>query len=184
MSPDELIDLYINLKRIFYNKPFLARPKYDTKDYDHLSRLAVLLNEREIPCDDFLLVNIRAYKYRNLFPNTSQLLGIKALNRYSEYANKKYKKGILFRTDTHSALIYATNIYYPIAEFMKPFEQDQKVITVWVFAREGKTEFEAEKGKKIWEIYQYTLAKYEWFKQTPPDSLVGWGKKLEERRST
>jgi len=182
MSPDELIDLYINLKRIFYNKP-IARPKPETIDYDNLTRLAVLLNERDVPCDDFLLVNVRAYKYKNVFPKTAQLLGIKALNRYSEYANKKYKKGNLFRTDPHSVLIYSTNVYYPIADFLKPFEQDQKVITVWVFAREGKTEFDTERGIKVWEIYQYTLAKYEWMKQTPPDSLLEWGKKLEEVRN-
>ena len=182
MSPDELIDLYISLKRIFYNKPFIARPKYDTKDYDNLTRLAVLLNERGVPCDEFILVNVRAYKYRNIFPNTAQLLGIKALNRYSEYAHKRYKMGTLFRVDPHSVLIYKTNIYYPIEDFIKPFEQDQKVIMIWVFAREGKTEFETGKTQKIYECYQYALAKYEWMKQTPPDSLLEWGGVLDENR--
>ena len=182
MSPDELIDLYISLKRIFYNKPFIARPKPETKDYDNLTRLAVLLKERGVPCDEFLLVNVRAYKYRQIFPNTSQLLGIKALNRYSQYANKRYKMGKLFRVDPHSALIYQTNIYYPIEEFTKPFDQDLKALMVFAFAREGKTEFESEKGRKIWEIYCYLLSKYEWFKQVPPDSLLEWGKKLEETR--
>ncbi|MFH1625555.1 MAG: hypothetical protein ABID54_10445, partial [Pseudomonadota bacterium] len=82
MTTEELVDLYISLKRIFYNKP-IKKPKPDTVDWDNLNRLCILLTERDVPPDDYLLVNVRAYKRKNVFPKTSQLLGIKALNRYS-----------------------------------------------------------------------------------------------------
>ena len=180
MNPNELVEFYIALKRIFYNKPFIPKPKQDTKDWDNLTRLFILLKEQGIPYDEFILVQVRAYRRKNVFPNTAQLLGLKALNRYSEYANKRYKMGQLFKVDPHSVLIYKTNIYYPIEEFIKPFDQDLKALMVFSFIREGKTEFEPEKTRKINEITEFLLAKYEWFKQTPPDSLLQWKEKLDE----
>lgn len=182
MSPDELVDLYISLKRIFYGKPIKA-PKKDSKDYDNLSRLAVLLTEQGIPCDEFLLVNVRAYKRKNVFPYTPQLLGMKALNRYNEYAHKRYKMGKLFKVDPHSVFIYKTNVYYPIEEFLKPFDRDMKALMIFSFVREGKYTFEEEKGKKIQETAEYLLAKYEWYNQIPPDSLLEWKEKLDDTKT-
>lgn len=184
MDIEQLIDLYISLKRIFYGKPFIPKPKSGSTDYNNLTKLFTLLLEQGIPYDEFILVNVRAYRRKKVFPSPVQLLGIKAFNRYSEYVNKRYKTGQLFRVDPHSVFIYKTNVYYPIEEFLLPFEKDQKVILIWVFAKEGKVEFEKEKFNKIWEIYQYVLGKYEWFKQTPPDSLLEWGKKLDALSKT
>jgi hypothetical protein len=181
MTTEEVIELYISLERIFYNKP-IPIPKRSTKRWDDLNRLRTLLEENEIPCDEFILVNVRAYRRKNVFPKTEQLLGIKALNRYNQYANSRYFKGKLFRTDPSSVLIYSTNIYYPIEDFIKPFDKDTRVLLIWTFVKEKSIEFGKEKTNKLWEVYQYTLAKYEWFKQTPPDSLLAWGAQLDERR--
>ncbi len=184
MTTEEIADFYIGLKRIFYNKPFITLPKKFTQDWDNLNRLRVLLEENDIPPDEYILVNVRAYRRRNVFPQTSHLLGLKALNRYNTYRDKKYFYGKSFRTDASSALIYATKMYYPIEDFIKPFNQDAKVMLIWTFVKEKSVEFEKEKTEKLWEVYNYTLCKYEWFRQIPPDQLLEWGKQIEERRKT
>lgn len=183
MTTQEVVEYYTQLKRIFYNKP-IPVPKQRTSAWDNLNRMRVLCEENGIPPDDFILVNIRAYKRRNVFPKPEQLVGLKAFNRYNEYASKKYFKGQLFKNDPSSSLIYATNIYYPIEEFVRPMDKDMKVLLVWTYVKEGRTDFDQTKVEKLWECYCYTLAKYEWFKQTPPNSLLEWGVKLEERRKS
>uniref|UniRef100_A0A6M3IRD3 Uncharacterized protein n=1 Tax=viral metagenome TaxID=1070528 RepID=A0A6M3IRD3_9ZZZZ len=177
----KLLDFYISLKRIFYNKP-IARPKPETKDYNNLIRLGVLLDENGINYEDYILVNIQAYRKRKVFPRVDQLLGLKALNRYNEYARRKYKIGKTFRADTHSVCVYSTNIYYPIEEFHKPMDQDLKILMIWSFVKEGKVVFEKEKATKIWEILEYLIAKYELNGLEVPDSVLKWKKQLEEER--
>lgn len=182
MTTEDLVAMYISLKKIFYNNPYLKPPKRETKDWDDLNRLRILLEENEISCEDYLMVHVRAYRRRNLFPRPHHLLSIKSLNKYSEHLRKSFVRGIKFRLDKYSALIYATNTYYTIDEFTKPFDKDLKVILVWTLIRENNVEFEKQKSDKIWEVAEYVLAKYEWAKQTPPDSLLKWKEKLDEAR--
>jgi hypothetical protein len=174
MTTEELIVLYVSLKRIFFNKPFLKMPKEDSATWEYFNRLQILLEEKQIPGDEYILVNVRAYRKRNSFPYPSQLIGVRAFNRYSEYVNRKYTLGRLFRTDQYSVLIYATNVYYPIDDLIKPLNKDTRVLLIWTFVREGAMEFDKEKVMKLWESYCYVLAKYEWFKQVPPNSLLTW----------
>jgi len=184
MNVDNVIDYYMSLKRIFYNKP-IPRPKPETNDYDDLIRLAILLNEQNIPYEEYILVNLQAYRRKKIFPRPNQLLGVKALNRYNEYARKRYTVGRLFRADPHSVCVYATNTYYPIEEFNKPFDKDLKALVVFSFVKEDKYQFDKQKLDKVWETAEYTLAKYEWLGLIVPDSLLAWKEKLNnERRET
>lgn len=180
-NPDNLLDFYVSLKRVFYNKP-IQKPARDTKAANEAIRLAVLLDEHGINYEDYILCNLQAYKKRKIFPRLDQLLGLKAMNRYNEYARKKYKIGQLYRADTNSVCVYATNVYYTIEEFHKPMDQDLKVMMIWTFVKEGKSNFERDKATKIHEVAEYMKAKYEFKGLTLPDSFIAWKEQLEENR--
>ena len=89
--------------------------------------------------------------------------------------------GETFRADASSVCVLATNLYYPIDEFVKKFDQDLKALMVFAYIKEGKIDFESEKLKKIRECAEYLKAKYEFFNQQLPESFIAWKEEIDER---
>lgn len=176
----DLVEFYTQLKRVFFNKPFIKKPRDGSKDWSNLTILARMLDEINAPYEEYLMVQIRAYKMKHVFPSPAQLVGEKAMARYQRFVKAKYRMGQLYKADPTSVVVFTTNIYYPIEEFTKRFDSDIKAMMIFTYVREGKTEFPPEKLARIWETSEYLLAKYEWFGQALPNSLKAWKEKIDE----
>lgn len=177
---DDILDYYIQLKRIFFNIPFIPIPKEGSKDYANLTALSDMFGK---DCMEYIILQVRTYKRRNVFPSTAQLLGNRAKERWGRH-NRMTQAYIGETYIEKDGIFYVKNTgqYYDVRQARCSIEEDYIVTSVMIDIRDNLdfSTWEEEGLKKLWLDTQYVLAKFEYKYRQPPDKLIEFVERVND----